>query len=167
MPPTAPGDLIDSGTPATPEEPGDLVAAGGVPTPDEPLGLIVSRGDGLSITGTLTDGTNPLIMPDLLPVPDFSGRRAWSESGLPVTDEESGSSVYWSGGIWQISYTDGENLTEWWSIGDAPSPAEVEEWDPRGSATGQPVVTLEGATAAAELIDSGTPATPDAPGELV
>ena len=159
MPPTAPVELIDAGTPATPTAAVELIDAGTPATPTEAVELVDGAGGLTSINGMRVSGsTSP----------------TGANSDFTETGTMSGRPRY--NGIW--------GYIEWtsvlWSIGNGTSrfesasphgalPSDVEVWTPVNGSTGTLAVTRLQILplAAAELIDGGTPATPDAPGSLV
>ncbi len=161
MPPTAPEELIDAGTPATPTAAAELIEAGTPATPGAAATLVEivrDAGSVLTITGTLNDGTAPVSFPPLPAIQEIAGRAAWGTGDYLMRWFDN---LPPSGG-WGLNSADGA-----WTASGGASPELATGWAPVSPSTGTPVLTRSGGTAAAELIESGTPASPDAPGELI
>lgn len=166
MPPTAPVELIDAGTPATPTAAVELIDAGTPATPTEAGGLVDGAVTSDGMNGMRVSGsTSPIgINVDYNSVNNF---------GTPQT--ENGRTKYvvgiayvirWTGTLWSVE----DSVARFQSASPHGAlPSDVAVWNAVNSSTGTLVVTrlqILPATAA-DLIDSGTPATPDAPGSLV
>lgn len=172
MPPTAPGELIDAGTPATPTEAAELIDAGTPATPGAAAALLASYPAWMRITGTLNPNATGYL--PFQGVDAATGRPVYSTTAgsIPATGRWTRIIYPPDGGIaWEIQhYANGlaGSLALWpASPGEEITPDLATGWAPDGSETGTPVVTPHEAVSAAELIDGGTPSTPAAPGELI
>lgn len=153
--PAAPvSELIDSGSPATPSEPGRLIedhfAAG--------TGAVIAGAtDPEEANSTLLEVSG-----------GHNGYPAYTTDGYFGSTSDPRYRIYRDGSTWKID----EQLTTdllfsyYDSEGDHLTPFTVPEWNEEAG-TGEVTVTAEGVQGPGELIDSGTPATPTAPGSIV
>ena len=132
----------------------DLSPAGGG-SPEAPVKVPMGgdAGAGLSVAGTLTDGTNPVVFPVLTRAPDFGGKSAWSDDGDPVDGIGFASGdvyrVYWKtatfedpDAYWLALWTDGVTGAGWKSTSDVASPELATGWTAVSPSTGTPVITV-------------------------
>lgn len=107
-------------------------------------GTVIYPGS-LHVTGTLTDGTDPVVFPALLEAGTASGKTVYTDLG----------GYYGAGGydyicIWTVpgdlfqlvKFVSGTPVAAWYSTDDVATPDLVTTWLPSGSATGTPVVTF-------------------------
>jgi hypothetical protein len=99
---------------------GEIIAA------DEPTSMW--------ITGELTDGSDPVIFPEMLYVGLVNGRPYYSDTG----EDDSFVTLLWDD-AWLLNFDGSSNM--WLSTEDVARPDLVTTWTPGGDATGTPVVT--------------------------
>ena len=158
--------LIASDTPATPDAAVELIAAGTPATPTEAGSLVAGGVVGDAINGMRVSGsTSPTNINT-----DFNERNAFgnvqTQNGRPKYIVGLAFAIEWTGTVWSVK----DATSRWESASPHGTlPSDVAVWTAVNGSTGTLSVTrLEIRPAAAvELIDSGTPATPDAPGSLV
>ena len=173
MPPTAPEELIDAGTPATPTAAAELIEAGTPATPTGAHSLVVGAvaSDYDMIVGGVT--TPDMSGPLLEWAEAQEGKAAYSTGAFESPGDNPYVLIIWTesaGGKWTIKKATGGVLNGtdiFTSAEDVATPDLVTTWTAGGAATGTPVVSASTVTAAEDLIDSGTPASPTAPGELI
>lgn len=110
----------------------------------------------LRVGGNLTDGTNPIVFPPLLPLPPIDPHAQYSSTGdSAVPNNGYFSYIYWTGAGYDLSrwLMASGNLIErqsWASAEDVISPLLVTTWTPQqfsppfanSNVTGTPVLTL-------------------------
>lgn len=174
--PLAPGGNVSPSAPVAPLAPGQGVtpsvppaplAAGQAASPSAPpaplgKGGSVSGPDRIIVTGTLTDGTNPIATPIiLLRAGENNGRPFYSENGETYAEINTGDpqNVYALGNFdfspIGVFWVFGNVLLdlEWVVESDEQNPQDATGWAATGTATGTPVLTL----------NRGGPAAPPAP----
>jgi hypothetical protein len=89
--------------------------------------------DSIIIGGTLTDGTDPVVFPELPRIADFGGKAQYSDdAGLGL--------VYWDSPYWIIEWN-GDVYSVWRSTENVALPSTVSTWTAVSPATGTPTVT--------------------------
>jgi hypothetical protein len=93
----------------------------------------------MRVTGTLTNGADPVVFDDLLYAGVINGKHAWS-------NQEETKFTNWSSDLstWFLL----SDTVTWTSTDDVDTPDLVTTWTPEGSATGTPTVTALPHTAA-------------------
>lgn len=101
------------------------------------------------VTGTLTDGTDPVVFPDLIYGGIENGKAVFTVNGTTV--ENSSYYAAWNSGagIWELTASDG--LANWFSFDAVATPDLVTTWTPNAPSTGTPIVT-PGVSSAAQVI---------------
>lgn len=175
MPPTAPGELIDGGSPATPDAPGELIDGGSPATPDAPGELLggSGAGPGVTISGTL----DPDVTGHVPYLGTVGGRPLCTNDGNGIVPSDTAHlRVSYATGRWRIDWyaTGGSGPRTSWraNTGTELTPDLASGWAPDAGSdiepTGAPAIAWSPPPAApGELIDGGTPATPTAPGSLL
>jgi len=93
----------------------------------------------LAVSGALTsDGTTPLVVPDMPYAGSLGGKQSYSDNGLAPADEQT-NFVYWSVGFEGWIFVVG--AFQWTSTSLASSPIGIENWAAQGANTGMPVFT--------------------------
>lgn len=115
---------------------------------------------GMIVSGSLTDGTNPVVFPLLLPAGLNGGRPKYNGNGIDSNDIATTGpyTLGWliSGNAWVLTVE--ETAGQWYSLEDVSSPHLVTTWTPVGAATGNPVVTSSVAADPLLTLTCGTPA---------
>ncbi len=167
MTPIAPGDIIAAGTPGAPAAAGGVIGSSSPGAPDA-AGTLVRQSPGrITVTGALTVDAVPVTFPALVRAPDYAGMPAWTDDGVAVEIKESGQILYWEAPKWKLFWDVGAVSGHWLSPENLMTPVGATSWTTHDGASGQPTVAATALSAAAELIGSGAPAAPDAPGSIV
>ena len=107
------------------DESGPLDITGGTPRND----LTVT------VAGTLTDGTDPVVFPVMI----YDGQ---NNSKPKYRNIAADCQVAWSGSTWTLEFPVGEGFVNWTSSEDVATPDLVTTWTPTSPATGTPTVTV-------------------------
>ena len=93
------------------------------------------------VTGTLTDGTDPVEFPELVYRSVYGGKKSYTSEAVPPTTGEY-AFCSWSTDHWRLAYVvDMATVAEWQSTDDVATPDLVTSWVAQGDATGTPDVT--------------------------
>ena len=98
----------------------------------------------LAITGTLTDGSSPVVFPTLIHGGLYEGKNYWSDDG--TIGAADGYQCYYTDGQWTLEKNVSSASTARWTSADAVAhPRLVSTWTPETAggpdATGTPVIT--------------------------
>lgn len=121
-----------------------LAAASGGGSPTSPLLVLAAAAGGggsvATVSGSLTsDGSTPLVFPELVYSGELGGKPSWSDSGDWDTAE---SGLAWFEGTWRL--TQYPFVGGWESAEDVATPDLVTAWDLVGTATGDPEISIAG-----------------------
>jgi hypothetical protein len=161
MPLTAPPTVFTPPGIPTPAAPGAVFNPPGIPTPSAPCRVYFPpvRGggdDSMTIGGTLTsDGSTPLVFPDLIYAGEYNGYPIWTASG--EIDTLFTPALYWDSGYWTLR---SDSPYCYWETSSVTQYPQNLDWS--GAAvtgcTGTPVFTfdnIESVPAFGELVING------------
>lgn len=112
----------------------------------------------IRITGTMTDGTSPVVIPILTYAGQWVGRPEFTSDGLPGDETEPGTYpryiLAWTGLAWFLEKRTGfeASSARYTSSSDVDDPLDATGWTAQSPATGEPILSNEITTTAAQVV---------------